>query len=420
MRIELKENVHLMTVPTSKYKTVQILMCFSTPLQEDIVAKRALLSNLMETNSKQFSVQTELSKKLAELYGASFHSYVDRKGNMHRLNFLITIVNDLYVQDNQLLERTVDFLKEIIFKPNIKEKAFDQETFKLEQDNLIKYIESLVEDKGYYAKLRLQKLYYRSSKAQAEPVCGTAQAVKQLTAKELACYYQEVITTDKIDIMVMGNVNETRVQKLFSGFSFVPRQFSDIDIFYNEPLTNVVIERAEQDSLNQSKLDLAYHLPIRFVDSAHFALQIFNGLFGGFSQSKLFLNIREKEGLAYFINSSFDSFRSLMLVSTAINRINRNKVIELIHEQLFSLQSGEFEEAEFLQTKVMLKNIYLLSRDNINTIMEEKFINFLLPQTKFSKEEYLQNLQLVTREEIIDVANKIKLQAIFFLEGTKS
>jgi predicted Zn-dependent peptidase len=420
MRIELKENVHLMTVPTSKYKTVQILVRFSTPLQEDIVAKRALLSNLMETNSKKFSVQTELSKKLAELYGASFHSYVDRKGNMHRLNFLITIVNDLYVQDSQLLERTVDFLKEIIFKPNIKEKAFDQETFKLEQDNLIKYIESFVEDKGYYAKLRLQELYYRSSKAQAVPICGTAQAVKQLTAKELANYYQKVITTDKIDIMVMGNVNETRVQKLFSGLPFVPRQFFDIDIFYNEPLTNVVIERAEQDSLNQSKLDLAYHLPIRFADSAHFALQIFNGLFGGFSQSKLFLNIREKESLAYFISSSFDSFRSLMLVSTAINRINRDRVIELIYEQLFSLQSGEFEEAEFLQTKAMLKNIYLQSRDNISTVMEEKYINFLLPQTKFSEEEYLQNLQLVTREEVIDVANKIKLQAIFFLEGTKS
>jgi len=420
MRIELRKNVHLMTVPTSKYKTVQILVRFSTPLQEDIVAKRALLSNLMETNSRNFPLQTKLSKKLAELYGASFHSYVDRKGNMHRLNFLITIVNDLYVQDSRLLERTVDFLNEIIFNPNIKENAFDQETFKLEQDNLIKYIESLVEDKGYYAKLRLQELYYRSSKAQAEPVCGTAQAVKQLTATKLANYYQKVITTDKIDIMVMGDINETRIQKLFSNLPFVPRQFSDIDIFYNEPLTNVVIERAEQDSLNQSKLDLAYHLPIRFVDSAHFALQVFNGLFGGFSQSKLFLNIREKESLAYFIGSSFDSFRSLMLVSTAINQINRDRVIELIHEQLFSLQSGEFEETEFLQTKAMLKNIYLLSRDNINTVMEEKFINFLLPQTKLSEEEYLQNLQLVTREEVIDVANKIKLQAIFFLEGTKS
>ncbi|MDR0691192.1 MAG: insulinase family protein [Streptococcaceae bacterium] len=420
MRIELKENVHLMPVPTIRYKTVQMLVRFSTPLRENIVTKRALLSNLMETNSKLFPVQTELSKKLAKLYGASFYSYVDRKGNMHRLNFVITIVNDSYVQDKQLLEQAVDFLKEIIFYPNVKEDAFDQETFNLEQDNLVKYIENLVEDKSYYAKLRLQELYYRSSKAQAEAICGTTQATEKLTAKELARYHQKVLAEDKIDIMVMGDINETRVQKLFSDLPFIPRKISNIDLFYNEPLTNVVIERAEQESLNQSKLNLAYHLPIKFTDSSYFALQVFNGLFGGFSQSKLFLNIREKESMTYSIGSSFDSFRSLMMVDTGINRVNRDKVIELIHEQLFSLQSGDFEETAFLQTKAMLRNVYLLSRDNIGILMEEKFINFLLPQTKFSEEEYLQNLQLVTRKEVIEVANKIKLQAIFFLEGTKS
>ncbi|MDR1013216.1 MAG: insulinase family protein [Lactobacillales bacterium] len=417
MRIELKKNVHLMTAPTKKYKTIQILVRFSTVLRKNIAAKRALLANLMETNSKHFPVQTELSKRLAKLYGADFHSYVDRKGNMHQLNFLITIVNDSYLQDTQLLVQAIDFLTEIIFYPNIKNDEFDHETFKLEQDNLIKYIESFVEDKGYYAKLRLQELYYRSSTAQAEATCGTAEALKLLTAKKLASYYTKMLSKDKIDILIMGDVNELKVQKLFSNLPFAPRNFSNVELFYNEPLTNVVVERAEQESLDQSKLNLAYHLPIKFTDSSHFALQIFNGLFGGFSHSKLFANVREKASMAYLISSSFDSFRSFMMVRTGIDRVNRNKVLELIHQQLVSLQSGEFEEAELLQTKAMLKNVYLLSRDNMNAVMEEKLINFLLPHTKFSKEEYLQNLKLVTRKEVMEVANKIKLQAIFFLEG---
>ncbi|MDR1521648.1 MAG: insulinase family protein [Streptococcaceae bacterium] len=420
MRIELTKNVHLMTVPTTKYKTIQILVCFSTSLRENIVAKRVLLSSLMELNSKHFPVQTELSKRLAKLYGASFHSYVDRKGNMHRLNFLITIVNDSYLQDMHLLEQAVDFLKEIIFYPNLKENAFDQETFKLEQANLIQDIESLIEDKEYYAKLRLQEIYYRSSKAQAETIFGTTQALKALTAKKLASYHRKVLSTDKVDIMIIGNVNEVKVQKLFSNLPFTSRNFLNTELFYNEPLTNVVIKRVEQEPLNQSKLNLAYHLPIKFTDPSFFALQVFNGLFGGFSQSKLFVNIREKESMAYFISSSFDSFRSLMMVATGIDRINRNRVLELIHKQLFFLKSGMFKKAEFLQTKAMLKNVYLLSRDSISTLMEEEFINFLLPKTKFSKEEYLQNLMLVTREEVMEVAKRIKLQAIFFLEGIKS
>lgn len=420
MRVELTENVHLLMIPTKKYKTIKIILRFSTPLEEETRSLRSLLSNIMEISSKKFPLQTDIYRRLAELYGASFQSYVDRKGDIHRVNFVLTIVSDSYVENKNLLEEAVDFLKEIIFYPNMKDESFDSETFYLEQDNLIRSIESLAEDKGLYAKMRLQELYYKSSKAQGGANFGTVDEVRRLDPKKLAAAYHDMILTNSVDILVMGNIEKKRVQELFANFPFVARKSLKMQIFYDEPYTNVIEERTELEELAQSKLCLAYHLPIKFSDPFYFPLQVFNGLFGGFPQSKLFVNIREKEGLAYYASSSFDSFRSLLMVTIGIDGKNRERVLQLVQTQLLSLAVGEFTRLELLQTKKMLKNLFLETSDSMDAVIEYEFINALLSNASFTQQGWLKHLEQVSKEGVMEVAKKIKLCAVFFLEGTQS
>ena len=61
---------------------------------------------------------------------------------------------------------------------------------------------------------------------------------------------------------------------------------------------------------------------------------VFNGLFGGFPHSKLFLNVREKHSLAYYASSSVEPFRGLLTVQTGIDGKNREKVLRLVNDQL--------------------------------------------------------------------------------------
>ncbi|MDR3156799.1 MAG: insulinase family protein [Lactobacillales bacterium] len=414
----MTESVHLLMIPTKKYKTVKIVLRFSAPLEEGTRASRSLLSNVMETNSKKFPLQTDISRYLAELYGADFQSYVDRKGDIHRVNFVLTIVNDSYVENKNLLEEAVGFLKEIIFHPNIKDGSFNSETFQLEQDNLIQSIESLADDKGFYAKMRLQELYYKSSKAQGGTNFGTVDEVRELDPKKLAAAYHEMMLTNSVDILVMGDIKKKRVQELFASFPFVARESLKTQIFYDEPYTNVIEERTELEELAQSKLCLAYHLPIKFSDPSYFPLQVFNGLFGGFPHSKLFMNVREKESLAYYASSSFDSFRSFLMVTVGIDGKNREKVLKLIQTQLLSIAVGKFTRLEFFQTKRMLKNLYLEALDSMDVVIEYEFMNALLPNANFTKQEWLKLLEQVSEEEVMEVAKEIKLQAVFFLGET--
>ena len=56
-----------------------------------------------------------------------------KKGNLHWLNAGISFVNGKYVNDSEIFNEAVDFLKEVLFYPNIKEQKFDQLTFDLEK-----------------------------------------------------------------------------------------------------------------------------------------------------------------------------------------------------------------------------------------------------------------------------------------------
>ena len=299
MTYQLAEGVNLHVLQTKQYKTVRIFVRFTTRLAKETLTKRSLLSSLLETNSLNYPDQTQLSAKLADLYGASFGLSVRKKGNLHWLNAGISFVNGKYVNDSEIFNEAVDFLKEVLFYPNIKEQKFDQLTFDLEKNNLKLYLESLNEDKQTMASLALQELYFEQSDAQKIPSFGTIEDLEELTAESLATYYQEMIANDQVDIFVVGDVSEEEVKVALEKLPFTGRTYAHPEIYYTQPKVNIIKERQIQEPVVQAKLNLAYQTGIYYDQPERFSLMVFNGLFGGFPHSKLFMNVREKESLAY-------------------------------------------------------------------------------------------------------------------------
>ena len=412
MVYQLAEGVNLHVLPTKQYKTIRIFIRFTARLQQEVITKRSLLSSMLETNSLNYPDQTKLSAKLAELYGASFGLSVRKKGNLHWLNVGISFVNGEYVNDPNLFSQAVDFLKEVLFYPNIKNQQFDQLTFDLEKNNLRLYLESLKEDKQTFASYALQELYFENSPEQKIPSLGVVEEIDKITARSLVAYYQEMMANDQIDIFVVGDVDPDKAAEAVGQLPFEPRETAHPELFYTQPQVNIVKERQVREPIVQAKLNLAYQTNVYYDEPERFALMVFNGLFGGFPHSKLFMNVREKESLAYYASSSVDTFRGFMSVQTGIDEKNRNQVLRLIHEQLESLRNGELA-----QTKAMLRNQYLLSLDSPQAAIEASFLDSWLPETKLSDEEWLKRMESVTIKEIQQVAEQIELQAIFFLAG---
>ena len=248
---------------------------------------------------------------------------------------------------------------------------------------------------------------------------GTATIVIQnqeaVTSKELYQTYRSMMDNDQIDLFVIGDVVEAEVAALFQNMAFTDRPDQAMPVFYQQAAENIIREKILREPIIQAKLNLGYHTGVYYDQAERIAFMVFNGLFGGFPHSKLFMNVREKESLAYYASSSIDTFRGYLSVQTGIDGKNRDKVFKLIEQQLQSLQRGEVTAEELAQTKAMLKNQYLLSLDNPQALIETAYLNQWVPNTKMTEDEFMQKLAQVTVADVQALAQNVSLQAVFFL-----
>lgn len=417
MTISLAENVTLHVIPTKKYKTTRVLIRFATDVTKENASYRTLLSSLLETSSANYPTNKQMNEHLSELYGASFGSGTGKKGNQHFLEVSLSVVNEKFLPRKEaVLAAGIDFLEQVLFYPNVQDGQFDKAQFEREKRNLMAYIQSIYDDKQSRAGLSLQALYFEDYPEQAIPSFGDYYIIKNIENEALVSYYHQMLREDQIDIMVLGDVEEESVRPLFESLPFQGRSTSSPSFFVNTVATSLK-EQTECLEVKQGKLNMGYQTGVYYYDEDYFAAQVFNGLFGGFPHSKLFMNVREKESMAYYASSHLDTFRGMLTVQTGIDDRLKDKVMTLIDAQLASLQLGEISQEDLYQTKEMLKNQYRLSQDNPSVMMEVSYLSHYIPNMVMSDDDWFNKIDAVEVADVQRVAQRVKKQAIYFMKG---
>ena len=417
MRIELVKGVNLNIIPSKQFKTTRIFISFIKNIEsKKELAERALLANYLEMCSQNYPTQIDIARKLSQMYGASFGSSVDRRGNYQLINFSIDYIESKYLAGNEdLLSEVIEFLKEIIFNPlKVGEnKNFDEETFTRQKNNTITYLNSIKEDKQAYATAKLRKLYF-DNEIQQVPSFGESEDVEKLTISDVMDAYQKMLNTDRVEVMISGDVNTDEVVNKFSVLPFKVRNISRASMSYTQEIKQEIVTQIDEEPLSQSKFDMAFRLPVVYRGDLHYAALVFNSLFGGSALSLLFTVVREKMSMAYYANSNFDPFRQLLVVQTGISYTNKDKVQELILEQLERLRKGDFEDELLEQNKNNLISSYI-SRLDSQTSALLRAQSAALTGINVTVEEWLDNLQSVTKDDVMKVAKMVELQATYML-----
>lgn len=383
MTITLAKGVHLHMMPSKKFKTVSIKIKFKTPLQVEQMTKRSLLANLLDTNSQHYPTQTDLRKKLSELYGASFATGVSKKGNFHILSMSLNVVNDKFLADTGVVNEAITFLEQLLFYPNVFNSAFHKETFDREVSNLMDEYDARYDNKQAYASMAVRDLYF-DQESQRVPSDGREADLKQCTPENVYTAYQEMMEKDQIDIFVLGDINEEQIEAAFQEFTFKDRSMQATPVFYKQAVHKKK-EKIEQQSVVQAKLNLVYKTSAYYHQKNYYAAQIFNGLFGGYPHSKLFMNVREKESLAYYASSNLDTFRGTLFVQSGIDQSQAKHVEETIEKQLTAMKKGEFTDEAIEQTKKMIKNGLYQSRDSAHAMIEMSYAMNLIKKISLLK-----------------------------------
>ena len=286
-----------------------------------------------------------------------------------------------------------------------------------EKRSLRQRIQAVFDDKMRYANLRLVEEMCKEEPYSLH-VNGQIDDVEEITGESLYAYYQQVLKEDAIHLYAIGDLQvEEVLQTVKETFTLPKREQKDIEDSITSKEISNVNEVVEKQEVKQGKLNIGYRTNVVYGDRQYFALQVFNGIFGGFSHSKLFINVREKASLAYYAASRVESHKGLLMVMSGIDAKNYDQAVTIIKEQMQEMKQGSFTDGEIAQTKAVIHNQLLETVDTPRGLVEVMYHNELTGKD-ISIDEYLKHIDAVSKQEIIKVAEKIEMDTIYFLTGT--
>ncbi|MBS4177057.1 EF-P 5-aminopentanol modification-associated protein YfmF [Lederbergia citrea] len=418
----VKENVikkpgyNLHIIKTDKYKTNSLIWKMKAPLREETATYRALLSQILQSNTKSYPTTAALRSYLDELYGASFYTDLSKKGEFHILTFSLEIANEKFLQDKTpLLQKAVQFFGEVLLNPNATNQAFDELTMDKEKRTLKQRIQSVFDDKMRYASVRLVEEMCKGE-PYAIQASGEYDKVDDITAASLFQYYQQAFSEDEMDFYIIGDVDVNQVESFCAPLQFEDRPIRPHERGSEREVTDIKEVKETQD-IKQGKLNIGCRTNIVYGDPDYFALQMFNGIFGGFPHSKLFRNVREKESLAYYAASRVESQKGLLMIMSGIDNKKYDQALSIIKKQLELMKTGDITDEEINQTKAVIQNQFLETVDSARGLIEVLYHN-IVAGTNVSLNDWLDKVKETTKTDIVEVAKKVKMDTVYFLAGT--
>lgn len=403
-------------IPTNKFKTTTISLRLQSPLSKETTTLRTLLTFVLIAATKKYPSTKEVAAYLDENYGAKLSTNITTKGKSQIINIYTSFVNDLFLPNQEhLLEKQIKLLSDLFFDPYVVHDAFDEDIVSLKKKELKERLQVNKDDKFSYS---LDKLfeYMGHNHILGVPSTGYEEEIEHITAYDLYQYFVKCIQNDEKHIYVVGDIDERIVDIFDQYLRFPEHHLHYLSAYTFESDRKDVLEIIEQQDLTQSKLNIGYTIQCDFTSQDHYAFTVFNAIFGGFSQSRLFKVVREENSLCYYVSSSYDAFNGIMIVNAGIEANDYQKTIDLIQQQLADLQDGNIQDEEIMIAKMMLENSLRKTNDEASSMIALAY-NRDITHKQETNEEYIQRLLNVTKEDIIHVAQFVKMDTVFYLTG---
>ena len=414
---DIKEGIKLHTINTNKFKTNIFAVFLTTPISRENVTKNAVLSSVLRRGSKTMPTQEQISKELEEMYGASFDCGLDKTGDNHIFKFYLESINDNFLPQNEenMLKTSCEKLIDIVCNPLIENGGFKEEYVKQEKENIKQLIEGKKDNKAIYALTRCTEEMYKDQPYGLYKY-GYVEDLDNINEKNLYEYYQELLSECKIDLFVSGEIGENASEYIIQNENIqklnnrTPKYIKSILERKEQKEESIVTETMD---VTQGKLIIGLDVNLKDEKEKYCAL-MYNSILGGTANSKLFQNVREKESLAYVASSSYLRYKSNIFINCGIEIKNYEKALNKIKEQLEDMKNGNFTDEDIENSKKVIISTIKSIDDEQDTEITY-FFGQELTDNKTSLEEYMQEVEKVTKENIVEVAKSTNINTIYFL-----
>ncbi len=414
---QIGKGITLNVITDPKFKTSGFRFYFVFPLTAEKASAYSLPAYLLEDTNSEYTDITSFNSRLAELYGAEVSTSIQRFGDERLTMFSASSIADRYALEGENI--SFELLKLIcgcIFRPVLDENGvFPKKQFDLKLTEMIEDINSVINDKRNYALKRAGSLVYSGEPA-GIPLKGEASEAAELTPQVVYKAYRDMLSIARVEIFYMGNALpdgcEEYIIKCFEG---IDRHDICEPSYSPSPIKYEVCESSDVLDVTQNKMVMAFKYSGNFTDAA---TRLFSVMFGGSPTSLLFKNVREKLSLCYYCDSTRNKFKSTYYVDSGLEAVNTDAARKEILNQLEILRKGEFSDELLEQSKLFMKTS-LRAVEDFPTSVAGWYFDRIIDSVVESPAGYAESVDAVTKQDIIDIANSLKLDTVYVLKGSE-
>ena len=408
-----------------KFKSVFVSVNFFLPIDELTASRNALLALVMKKSSSVFASEKELERKLASLYDARLDVDIDKFSNSLCLKYTIECING--VKDINVVDDAISILYDIILNPKIVmqdgNKAFEPEIVSREKQNLLQKIVEERDNKRKYALKQLEKYMFKNS-GYGINLLGNLESINNISGEELFAHYEYMLKNSNIVVEAVGNlcgheniandIYNHIIQNIDNNPSFECERIVDLFSASHEPEINKEIQ-----DINQSVLTIGCSLGDISKEDSYKAM-VYAQVLGGSPASKLFQNVREKESLAYFAKAMYNRQKEAIYLFSGIAPQNYDKAKKVMLNQLEEIKNGNVTDIELNAAKQNIIFGYNDARDSKYEYAKIILANEMYFKNQVEIDKILEKIRSVTLSDVIDIANKVKVEQVFLLGGIEN
>src|ERR1700737_5550259 len=294
----------------------------------------------------------------------------------------------------------LDVLSDLVLHP-----TFTPEELAREQGVILEEIK-MDEDNPDYLVHEIFTQNFWKDHALGKPILGTKDTVKKFERDPVLDFYEQRFAPGNLIICAAGHLKHEQFVELV-GKHF--QQMKPVKNGFHSPQPRIVprIHLRTKQALEQVQICVGVPAHPIAHENRH-ASYILNTLLGGGMSSRLFQNIRERQGLAYAIYSDLSPYRDTgcLSVYAGTSRESAGKVVKSVVSEFRKLKSQPVPEEELRRSKDQLKGSLMLSLESSTARMSNLARQEMYFDHFYGLDELIERIEAVTVEELTGLANE--------------
>ena len=301
---------------------------------------------------------------------------------------------------NEHVPIALDVLSDLVLNP-----VFDAQDISRERGVILEEIK-MDEDNPDYLVHEIFTQNFWKDHPLGRPILGTRDTVKRFDRTPVFDFYSQRFSPGNMIITAAGYLNHDRFVEL------VAKHFENMkptsNGFHSSP-PKIVPKIILRNKKSLEQVQICVGVPsYPITHERRHSSYILNTLLGGGMSSRLFQNIRERQGLAYAIYSDLNPYRDTgcMSIYAGTSRESASKVVECIVSEFRKLKSEMVTEDELRRSKDQLKGSLMLSLESSNARMSNLARQEMYFDHFYGLDELIAKIEAVTAEELKELANQ--------------